>query len=145
MATDKMVELLAIWNIDEACRLHASRAMYYELWDVEVGNGIIRYEDDYEMASLVRVLINAYGDAYAKDLDLTIENEAGTVLERISGRELVEWAVELADRDTGSTDSPGVIASRRGTNWPRGRGLAANPAVREASRRNRGNEFHKKD
>ena len=90
--------------------------MIYELWDVEVGKGLARYQSDTEMASLVRSLIGHHGDDYALDLDLLIEEDQGNQQRSYSGAELVAWVAETLDSATVQTGRPRqAVGSGSGT------------------------------
>jgi hypothetical protein len=62
--------------------------MYYELWDVATGNCIGRYGSEVEALARVRSLLAHYGSDYARDLELTEEDELGNFHGTITGVDL---------------------------------------------------------
>jgi hypothetical protein len=63
--------------------------MIFSLWDTETSNQFGQYEDEAEVLRLVRTLVRHYGEGYAKDLSLGRINEAGKVLEPLTGTALL--------------------------------------------------------
>ena len=62
--------------------------MAYDLWDVELGKQFGSFRTETEALRLVRLMIDAYGEEYAADLD-----QAGPGLEpNLTGAALVERA-----------------------------------------------------
>jgi hypothetical protein len=78
--------------------------MFYELWDVEIGKGLARYQSDTEIAQLIRSLIDHHGDDYVLDLDLLIEDDQGQKGRSYSGADLVAWIDETLERASGHTE-----------------------------------------
>jgi hypothetical protein len=70
--------------------------MHYDLWDVETGNYLGRYATEEEALAVVRALVEQYGDHYADDLNLGMEDDAGNVGEPLSGPALLARAAALA-------------------------------------------------
>jgi hypothetical protein len=119
--------------------------MRYDLWDVETGNAVAYYRTAAEMATLVRTLASEYGSACADELHLTIEDDAGAVLQKLTGAALLAWAEEVqrGGDDPGEEHGGRVIASTLGAISPefgidaRSARLARrleSPAARQAGR-----------
>ena len=64
--------------------------MHYDLWDVETGNYLGRYGSEEEALAVVRALVAHYGAAYADDLNLGAEDDAGNYGEPLSGAALLD-------------------------------------------------------
>ncbi len=63
----------------------------YDLWDVELGKYLGRFEHEAEALAYVRSLLDRYGDAYAADLELgATDDEDGRG--NLTGAALVERA-----------------------------------------------------
>lgn len=67
--------------------------MTYDLWDVELGKQLGSYSTEAEALRLARLLIDAYGEEYAADLELAVEDERGP---NLTGSALVERARTIA-------------------------------------------------
>jgi hypothetical protein len=106
--------------------------MIYELWDVDVGNCVAYEHSEVAMAKLVRTLVTHYGDAYANDLDLTIEDGADVVLGHFRGAALIRWAEEVMRRigDPVNVSESRIGTTPQTTKRPSNRGIAA-PARRD--------------
>ena len=70
--------------------------MHDDLWDIETGNYLGRYATEEEALSVVRSLIRHYGPAYADDLNLGAEDDAGPFGEPLSGAALLARLEALA-------------------------------------------------
>jgi hypothetical protein len=93
--------------------------MFYELWDVDLGKGLARYQSNVEAATLVRTLVSAHGPAYADDLDLSIEDDEGVQAGSLAGSELIAWANGVlggdgSPGDTGDNRAPTTYGSNAG-------------------------------
>jgi hypothetical protein len=90
--------------------------MKYTLWDIETSNQFGQFEDEAEVLSLVRTLVNHYGPRYAEDLGLGRVSEDGVIFEPLSGAALIARVDEVLPdcRPAGE-----LIGSRK-----RNRGLA---------------------
>jgi hypothetical protein len=62
--------------------------MSYTLWDVGVGKYLGEYAAEPAVFSLVRSLLDQFGDAYADDLELAVEDDDGRLVESLSGAAL---------------------------------------------------------
>ena len=60
--------------------------MTYDLWDVELRKYFGQFDSEIEALSVVRSLIDAYGDDYADDMELAGEDDRPN----LTGRALVE-------------------------------------------------------
>ena len=67
--------------------------MTYDLWDVELGKQLGSYTTEAEALRLARMLIDAYGDEYAADLELAVEDGS---CPNLTGAALVERARAVA-------------------------------------------------
>lgn len=64
------------------------QAMNYDIWDVGTGNCIGRYGTAAAALARVRDLIDQFGAAYARDLEVAAEDDLGNFVERLSGADL---------------------------------------------------------
>jgi hypothetical protein len=66
----------------------------FDLWDVELGKYLGRFERESDAIEFVRALLDRYGDAYADDLALgATDDEDGS--ENLTGAALAERARAL--------------------------------------------------
>ena len=79
--------------------------MTYELWDVATGNCIGCFGSELDALTCVRTLLDHFGPGYAGDLELGVEDEAGTFLGSRTGALLVAQAETVR--------SPGEAPARR--------------------------------
>lgn len=94
--------------------------MKYTLWDTETSNQFGEFEDEREVLTLVRTLVNHYGARDAEDLGLGGIDADGTILEPLSGAALLARVDEvLADRGAVDASAADLIGSRS-----RNRGIA---------------------
>lgn len=63
---------------------------FYDLWDVESGNSLGTYGTEGEALAVVRILIDAYGPAYAEALDLGWLDNQGNGESIATGTALLE-------------------------------------------------------
>lgn len=63
--------------------------MKYTLWDIETSNQFGQFEDEIEVLTLIRTLVDHYGAHYAKDLGLGRISDEGVILEPLSGAALI--------------------------------------------------------
>ena len=70
----------------------------YELWDIEAGNLVDSFADVEDSLGVVGALLDAYGDWYADDLELTERDDAGVAHRRASGDHLQAMVAERRDR-----------------------------------------------
>lgn len=70
--------------------------MRYDLWDVATGGYLGRYGTEEEALAVARVLVREYSPAYADDLNLGAEDEAGRFGEPLSGAALLSRIEVLA-------------------------------------------------
>ncbi len=66
--------------------------MYYDLWDIETNNAVGRFGSETEALDVVRTLLEAFGDAYADELQLGGEDGFGRSLVPVGGAALVALA-----------------------------------------------------
>jgi hypothetical protein len=78
-------------------------AMKYDLWDVAAAKNLGRFETETEALGVVRTLLAANGDAYAKDLVLG-STEDGRGAHNLTGAALIERAVHSVHLD--AADEP---------------------------------------
>jgi hypothetical protein len=69
--------------------------MTYNLWDTATGNSFGQFEDVRQVLTLVKTLVDHYGEEYAEDLGLGRITDEGTILEPLSGAELVARVNEV--------------------------------------------------
>lgn len=87
--------------------------MTYTLWDTETSNQFGEFEDEREALALVRTLVNHYGARYADDLGLGHVTADGTILEPLSGADLIARVDEvLPDRGSAGASSGALLGSR---------------------------------
>lgn len=87
--------------------------MKYTLWDIETSNHFGQFEDEKEVLSMVRTLVNHYGARYAEDLGLGRVSEDGVILAPLSGAALIARVEEvLADRRPADESADELIGSR---------------------------------
>jgi hypothetical protein len=94
--------------------------MKYTLWDVETSNQFGQFEDEIEVLTLVRTLVNHYGERYAKDLGLGRVSEEGVILESLSGAALIARVEEVLPDYQPTGESAGELVGLRNRN----RGIA---------------------
>jgi hypothetical protein len=63
--------------------------MKYTLWDTETSNQFGQFEDEIEVFTLIRTLVDHYGACYAEDLGLGRVTDEGVILEPLSGAALI--------------------------------------------------------
>ena len=63
--------------------------MIYTLWDIETSNQFGEFEDETEVLTLIRTLVDHYGARYADDLGLGRVRDEGVILEPLSGAALI--------------------------------------------------------
>ena len=66
----------------------------YDLWDVDSGNNLGHFASEAEAFERVRVLLDAYGEAYAEDLQLGGQDEEGRLVPPLAGAALARRARE---------------------------------------------------
>jgi len=69
--------------------------MAYELWDVQIGNGLARFDSAHEMVELIGSLIEENGNALAEHLSLIIEETTGEQSALLTGSDLLDWSSEV--------------------------------------------------
>jgi hypothetical protein len=77
----------------------------YELWDVATGNCIGRFGSEVDALARVRTLLDQFGDGYAEDLELGVEDDSGTFLGSRTGALLVA--------QVGARPLPREVSTRR--------------------------------
>jgi len=66
--------------------------MFYDVWDVETNNAVGRFETEAAALETVRILLDAYGDAYADELQFGGEDDLGRAVPAVGGEDLVALA-----------------------------------------------------
>ncbi len=66
--------------------------MFYDLWDIETNNAVGRFDSEAEALDVVRTLLDAFGDAYADELQLGGEDGFGRSFLPLGGAALVALA-----------------------------------------------------
>lgn len=77
--------------------------MTYDLWDVDIGKFIARFNDEEPARALVKSLIDQYGPEYAASLAIGRVQDDGTILPPLAGVDLAAlgWTLEDAARIRG--------------------------------------------
>ena len=87
--------------------------MKYTLWDIETSNQFGQFEDEVEVLTLIRTLVDHYGARYAEDLGLGRVSDEGVILEPLSGAALIARVDQvLADRPPTDESGNQLIVSR---------------------------------
>jgi hypothetical protein len=87
--------------------------MKYTLWDIETSNQFGQFEDEIEVLTLIRTLVDHYGARYAEDLGLGCVSDEGVILEPLSGAALIARVDQvLADRPPADGSGNQLIGSR---------------------------------
>jgi hypothetical protein len=81
----------------------------FNLWDVEVGKQLGYFTDEREALALVKKLVAHYGDEYADELGLGRKSASGSILEPLSGSELLARMRELLPDHDPAEDRRGVV------------------------------------
>ena len=69
--------------------------MEYNLWDVEAGKQLGHFTNEKDALTLVKKLVNHYGEDYAGELGLGRRSDNGTILEPLSGAALLARVNEV--------------------------------------------------
>jgi hypothetical protein len=87
--------------------------MKYTLWDIETSNQFGQFEDEIEVLTLIRTLVDHYGARYAEDLGLGRVSDDGVILEPLSGAALIARVEQvLASRPPADESENEFIGSR---------------------------------
>jgi hypothetical protein len=87
--------------------------MKYTLWDIETSNQFGQFEDEIEVLTLIRTLVDHYGARYAEDLGLGRVSDDGVILEPLSGAALIARVDQvLAGRPPADESGNEFIGSR---------------------------------
>jgi hypothetical protein len=87
--------------------------MKFNLWDIEVGRYLGQFDDEKEALSLVRMLLQHHGEAYAEELGLGRVSDEGEILESLSGTALVARIDAVFVRDEDERDRPTAVRGSR--------------------------------
>lgn len=78
--------------------------MNYEIWDVETGNCVGRFDDEAAALAWVQALLDRYGAGYADSLMVGIEHQSGEDAGSWSGDDLRVRLATTASRKATAAD-----------------------------------------
>lgn len=91
--------------------------MRFDLWDTETSSYYGRYEDERQALIHVTRLVTRYGEGYAQDLGLGRVDDAGNILEPLSGDALIARAKEVLEAR--EEERRGVLVASSVQAWKR--------------------------
>jgi hypothetical protein len=86
-----------------------AKPMSWEIWDIESGNCVGRFDNERAALSWVQSLVDSFGSGYADDLVVGIDIERDDDAKSWSGQALLARLADAHSRKAAAVDEPWVF------------------------------------